>query len=391
VVIILSEKTQAPKMTVETLAKFDDICRGAIVKFFPPKLSTKLYSTGRKQFIKYLTAQVPRSYDVPVELGKTCWGIKFQSPILNAAGMFKNGEGYEVCAAQGAGAYLAGTTTALARAGNFKNGIGLPFAPYPKSHAASNWLGLPNNGDVAVARELSKISKISGCPVGISLMGSPDLEGEEKLKQLVKGLELYAGANVDFIEINESCPNTGEGAPQQSDLRVRLEYLRDNFLIKRSKEKYLPVVVKFSNDTEVAQVGSLIELLVSLGFDGVNFGNTSTNYKLHQNEICEAEKKLYQYFTSTFGGGVSGAPLKRHSLLLVKESKKQLDALIAKGLNLDNKEFHIIRTGGVETAQDLQESLDAGASLVGWFTGYFDQFSKCGHNVYQNLYCELLK
>ena len=46
-----------------------------------------------------------------------------------------------------AAAYLGGTGTWNARRGNEKDGIYLPFVPYPASHAASNWLGLPNDGD----------------------------------------------------------------------------------------------------------------------------------------------------------------------------------------------------------------------------------------------------
>jgi hypothetical protein len=48
----------------------------------------------------------------------------------------------EVAARQGAGGWLAGSTTARPRAGN----AGTPFVPYPRSGAASNWLGLPNPG-----------------------------------------------------------------------------------------------------------------------------------------------------------------------------------------------------------------------------------------------------
>ena len=42
--------------------------------------------------------------------------------------------------------------------------------------------------------------------------------------------------------------------------------------------------------------------------------------------------------------------------------------------------------GVIKTAADVLESLDAGASLVQWFTGYFEAFSQHGHKLYSRLY-----
>lgn len=39
------------------------------------------------------------------------WGIKFRNSLYNSAGMFKNGEGYDLVSKIGAGAYLGGTST----------------------------------------------------------------------------------------------------------------------------------------------------------------------------------------------------------------------------------------------------------------------------------------
>ena len=53
------------------------------------------------------------------------------------------------------------------------------------------------------------------------------------------------------------------------------------------------------------------------------------------------------------------------------------------------REFHIIRTGGVESAADVEDSLAAGASLVEWYTGYFEQFSSFGHGAYRQVLQQL--
>jgi len=366
----------------EHIAAIDSKVRGAAVSALPPSVSVRMYSEGRRFFLKSLVSAIPEpAVRVPEPLKRSCWGLHFRSPVFNAAGMFKNGEGYELCAAQGAGAYLCGTTTWNSRAGNEKNGTKLPFVPYPRSKSASNWLGLPNDGDAAVAARLKELRRVEGCPVGASLMGSPDYQGQEKLDKIATGIRAYADANVDFIEINESCPNTAHGRPQDDDLNARLRSIRDTV---SSLGRKLPVIVKFSNDTQPQQVPLLIELLLTLGFDGVNFGNTSTAYGVHRDQIARSEQKVFDYFTSTFGGGLSGAPLKGSSLTLVKASKAALDLL------RPDREFHIIRTGGIEDAADVRESFEAGASLVQWFTGYFEAFSRNGASVYSKLYSELL-
>jgi dihydroorotate dehydrogenase len=309
------------------------------------------------------------------------WGIDFGFPLFNAAGMFKKGEGYYTVAMQGAGAWLAGTTTGLVRHGNFKSGVLHPFAPLPSSKSSVNWMGLPNEGHGVVARRISHLQKMPNCPIGVSLSADTGIKEIESLGLLVGGLKMYESSGADFAEINESCPNTGEERSSlgsiDPELTNRLEYVRDNFLQKRQKN--FPVIVKLSVDTDSKLVPSLINLLIEMGFDGVNFGNTSTDYSGILTEINQKERGLFEYFTSEFGGGVSGKPLNKPSLNLVKIASEHL-----KNKNL-KKEFHIIRTGGIESSEDLSESLSSGASLCSWYTGYFSQFSIHGHELYTNM------
>ncbi len=368
--------------TPETLAYLESNIRPIIAHLASPPTVVKLYSKGRQRFLYKLTScPAPESVLPPPQLGRKLWGIEFASPLFNAAGMFKNGEGYDLCHSQGAGAYLAGTTTANPRKGNEKNNIPLPFVPYPSSHAASNWLGLPNDGDEVIADRISRIKKHPGCPLGVSVMGSPDFEARTKLAKLIEGMKRYLAAGADFIEINESCPNTAHGALQGEGLPERLEAIKAQVLDQRTRT--LPVIVKFSNDTAPEQVAYILTLLMKLGYDGVNFGNSSTAYDKYLSQIAPAEQKLYSFFTQTFGGGLTGRPLKDSSLRLVRDCSD----FLAK--EKPSREFHVIRTGGVETANDVAASLAAGASLVQWFTGYFETFARSGHKLYQRVYSEL--
>ncbi len=380
-------------MKATILANAEGIIRPLIIRMLSPKSTVKFYSRTRLNFLSILKEEMPsRFYAPPKNLSRELWGIDFRSPLMNSAGMFKNGECYELSFAQGAGAYLGGTGTWNHRLGNKKSGVYLPFTPYPKSHAASNWLGLPNDGDEINSFRAANLKR-TGIPIGWSIMGSPDFQGEEKLKHLIKGMRRYEYASVDFIEINESCPNTSHGKPQDDELASRLKYIKENFLDKRTisdtnRLKEIPVIIKFSNDTQIEQIPCLLDLLFELGFDGVNFGNTSTNYQKRKKFIHPKEMALYDFFTTSeefgVGGGVSGRPLKESSLELAASAVQYVKA------GPPSYEFHVIRTGGIDCAQDIIESDRAGISLNQWFTGYFEGFSIHGHGLYKSIYEEYL-
>ena len=234
--------------TSEILSRLERQIR-PLVNRLPMTVVTRVFSTGRTTFVNKLVKDRPKKRTIK-HPGVDAWNLHFNLPIWNAAGMFKKGEGYEMVARQGAGAYVAGTTTSRPRTGNKRNGILWPSVPYAKSHAASNWLGLPNEGHRVVAHKLSGVEKIHGCPLGISVSTEPGLEESVALEELLTGLFLYYNAGVDYIEINESCPNVPghkDGNLLSNDLIHRLEYISKHFLARR--ERPLPVVVKFSVDT----------------------------------------------------------------------------------------------------------------------------------------------
>lgn len=351
---------------------------------FPAGLVTRLYSSGKRKFLSEFVDDTPvREYFKEISKPKTLWDIEFNLPLFNAAGMFKYGYGYETCAIQGAGAFLAGTTTSKPRQGNIKNGIKHPFLPFPKSGLAVNWMGLPNEGHATVAKRLSKEVRIGKCPIGASLSKDPGASGKEALEDLVEGIKLYDKAKVDFIEINESCPNVPHEVAEKNDKNLdqslinRLEYISKNFIEK--KDRNIPLIVKFSCDTDINQVKDLTELLIDLKFDGVNLGNTSTKYKEIATEVNSKELNHFQYFTETFGGGVSGKYLKDLSFDLAAKAVEVAN-------QKDSHEFHVIRTGGISSPFDLDRSEEAGISLNQWYTGYFKVFAEYGHAVYKEFF-----
>jgi len=348
-----------------------------------PWVATFLFTYGRKLFLKSLINSVhklPCNVSPRNETKYKFWEIEFGNNLFNAAGMFKHGKGYELCAYQGAGAFLAGTTTSSYRKGNYKSCIAHPFAAFPVSEAAINWMGLPNEGHERVARRLSSIEKLRGCPLGASVAASPDDYGITALSNLVTGMKNYEKAGVDFIELNESCPNVPHECSDDlvsgldKSMVERLEYISKEFLKKRSRN--LPVIAKYSVDTSPDSIPALLDILLELGFDGINIGNTSTDYDFIEQNLIDKEINIFSYFTRKFGGGVSGYPIKIKSLQLATLAADYL-------LKQSNKrEFHVIRTGGIDCKHDVIESNNAGISLNQWFTGYFESFSQYGHLLY---------
>lgn len=366
----------------EFIAKSDKYLRNKIIKTFP-QLGVRIYSKGKAYFVNKFVYDFPTdNYSSKVAKPEILWDLKFNLPLFNSAGMFKKGLGYKLCERQGAGAFLAGTTTSKPRLGNIKNGISRPFIPLPKSNMSINWLGLPNEGHETVAKRLSFIVKSNSCPVGASLSADSDLSENEALAGLIRGLYLYEKAGVDFIEINESCPNV-EGHSKSENLLDdglirRLEHIKSNFIDKQNR--FIPLIVKFSTDTQVHQIPDLINLLIDMNYDGVNFGNTSTNYNYRREAVHESELAAFDYFTSNFGGGVSGTPLSTESLTLCKKAN---DIIGSKSLK---KEFNLIRTGGISNLNDIKDSYQAGVKLNQWYTGYFNLFSVYGHKLYLNFF-----
>lgn len=368
---------------IECISKVEGLVRPFTHQASPLAVSF-VYSNSRKYFIQGLANDIPKNkISIPKSEKIKIWDLEFNCGLFNSAGMFKKGEAYSVCAAQGAGAYLAGTTTAVPRSGNKKLGVAHPFLAYPNSGSASNWMGLPNEGHDAVAARLAKIDKIPCCPVGASLGLAPEQTGSIALKSLVDGMNSYAAANVDFIEYNDSCPNVphecaNDGGLIDAALIDRLEYVSREFLKKRNRN--LPVIVKFSVDQDLNALPQLLDMMIDLGFDGINLGNTSTDYDMARAKLHNSDLANFEYFVSNFGGGLSGSILKEKSLKAASIAQNHINRKIL------SKEFIVIRTGGIETSADIMQSIRAGIKLNQWFSGYFDNFAKYGHKVYKRMF-----
>ena len=380
----INDNNMVTMYIIEKISKLDSKIRPLVNNTIPFPINTFIYSYARKYFINLFARTSIKPIFIPSEFNVKLWDITFNCSIFNAAGMFKKGEGYYTCANMGAGAYIAGTTTFTKRKGNNQKCIKHPFMAYPSSKSSSNWLGLPNPCHSYVANEIMKIEKIKQCPLGISVSEDPNTNDEmQKIKEVVEGIKLYDKAGVDFVEVNLSCPNVEHHKHTNCAIDIgmvdKLNYLADNFI--KVSNRNIPLIVKYSNDISKEELFAVIDILIDLGFDGINIGNTSTKYEQYLPFIHPKDIYNYNKFTSTFGGGLSGEILKENSLFLCKLATEYINTKIL------SKEFNVIRTGGISSSEDIIASKNAGIKLNQWFSGFFEMFSKKGFDVYKGVFC----
>lgn len=360
-------------MFAEGFARLEHRLRPFVAKL-SPGVQTQIFSFGRRRFLELLAQESVPNYEPRKSLERTLWGVSYQGPLMWGAGVDKAGKLYHVSANQGAAAHMVGTTTSEPWSGNVVDGIRNPFVPLSASGNALNFLGLPNEGHAVVAGRVLGYRKRKGCPVWASVMETPDknLSYEKKRDGVLAGFRAYEAARVHVIERNKSCPNT---AHAQGDFKRDLQYESERFV----RESAVPVGVKLSVDTRVEDVPAVLNVLFELGYKYVNFGNSSTDYSRAWSGLSAGEKEVFGFFTRRFGGGFTGRALKDKSLELCARAVEYVKA------GPPGYEFHVVRTGGIESGKDLVESDQAGVSMNQWVTGYWDCFGKYGHRVYQKV------
>jgi dihydroorotate dehydrogenase len=109
--------------------------------------------------------------------------------------------------------------------------------------------------------------------------------------------------------------------------------------------------VKIAPDLSDEDIDDVARLALDLKLDGIiatntTIGRTGLSSPAEQVEKCGA-------------GGLSGAPLKQRSLSVLRRLKKVTGDSLA-----------LVAVGGVETVQDVQDRLDAGATLVQGYTAF---------------------
>lgn len=269
----------------------------------------------------------------PVKL----FGLEFPNRVGLAAGMDKNAAALGAWEAMGFGFLEAGTITALPQPGNPKPRC----FRHPAQRALVNRMGFNNAGASEVARRLGKL-KARGhwpaVPVGINIGKSKVTPNDQAASDYVTSFKLLQPYG-DYFAINVSSPNTPElRALQQADSLARI--IRAVRMVDGGK----PVLVKIAPDLDEAQIAEIAGVAAAEGLAGI----IATNTTLDQTSLPPSARQA---------GGLSGAPLTDRATEVLK--------ILRRHTNLP-----IVASGGVMSASDARQKIDAGADLVQIYTGF---------------------
>jgi dihydroorotate dehydrogenase len=277
------------------------------------------------------------------KLARTLFGLHFTNPVGLAAGFDKNAVLYNELANFGFGFIEIGTVTPEAQIGNPKKRL----FRLKDDKGIINRMGFNNDGVEAVIKNLKKNKHkvIIGGNIGKNTDTPPDEYTQDYL-EVFKELHPF----VDYFVLNVSCPNVGSHA-KLNDKKYLLELItscqNQNNLFQIKK----PILLKIAPDLNNAQLDEIIELVAETKIDGVIASNTSTT----RDNLKVSKERL----TEIGYGGVSGQPIKNQSTKVIKYLAEH-----------SNKSFPIIGVGGIHSAEDALEKLNAGADLVQIYTGF---------------------
>lgn len=280
-----------------------------------------------------------KSVDKPVKV----MGLEFKNPVGLAAGLDKNGDYIDALADLGFGFIEIGTVTPRPQPGNPKPRL----FRLPEHQAIINRMGFNNEG-IDHLLEQVQACQYRGV-LGINIGKNFDTPIENATDDYLIGLrKSYSSAS--YITINISSPNTKNlrQLQQGDEITKLLDALKqEQGKLQQEYDKYTPLVVKIAPDLSDEEIRHIAELLARFEIDGVIATNTTI-----------ARDKVQGHRHADEAGGLSGAPVKDSSTRVVKGLGHEL-----------NGKLPIIAAGGILSAADAQEKLDAGASLVQIYSG----------------------
>ncbi|WP_353114118.1 quinone-dependent dihydroorotate dehydrogenase [Microbacterium sp.] len=269
-------------------------------------------------------------------------GLSFPSPFGVAAGFDKNAVGVRGLAALGFGHVEIGTVTAIPQEGNPKPRLFRLVA----DRAVVNRMGFNNAGASAAAARLRRLRRRRPeTVIGVNIGKSRVVEVEDAVADYVASATELAPL-ADYLAVNVSSPNT----PGLRGLQA-VETLAPLLRAVKGAAGTTPLLVKIAPDLPDEEITAIARLAVDEGLAGIIAHNTTISREGLRTDPAIVE--------AAGAGGLSGAPLKQRSLDVLGLVRSVVPA-----------DFCVIAVGGVETAEDVQKRLDAGATLVQGYTAF---------------------
>jgi len=268
-------------------------------------------------------------------------------PIILAAGANKTAKRICDYANLGFGGITVGTATRKFREGNtHRPRIGF----LENDRAIHNSMGLNNEGVEVIARradeQLMKAHKVGLC-VGVSVAETPGLtDDEEKLKDLLESFAIAYKAG-DFIEINLSCPNTGESRVDM-DLSLTERIFGEIMKYRNAQAIRKAVYAKISPDLSERHLVNVMDMIVRTGVNGVVVGNTYPTKKMSELPVESKFEDLTPLRADGDCGGMSGRPLYENMMWNVTYIRKhypEISVIACGGIDHGFKIFDLIKLG----------------------------------------------
>jgi len=292
-------------------------------------------------------------------LSRELFGLHFKNPVGLAAGFDKNALYLTELEALGFGFVEIGTVTPQPQAGNDKPRL----FRLPKDKALVNRMGFNNDGVKVVAKRLKewreKQPSADAQSPRLIIGGNIGKNKVTPNEDAWKDYELCFRALfdcVDYFVVNVSSPNTpGLRELQEKDsLRKILSHLQTINQHETGTEedrKPKPLLLKIAPDLTWQQVDDVIDLALEIKLDGLVATNTTISREQLQTTNDEVQ--------AIGAGGLSGAPVRKRSTEIVRYIHQKTNGRIP-----------VIASGGIFTASDAKEKINAGASLVQVWTGF---------------------
>lgn len=277
------------------------------------------------------------------KLKRTLFGVTFDNPVGLAAGFDKDAKLTDELASFGFGFIEIGTLTPKAQPGNEQPRL----FRLPMDQALINRMGFNNGGvEEAVVRLRKRKSKII---IGGNI-------GKNKVTPNEKAFEDYAiclnalQPHVDYFVVNVSSPNT-PGLRELQEKEPLKQLMLHVKTLSNNSASPKPVLLKIAPDLTNSQLDDVVEVLQTTKADGVIATNTTISR--------EGLNTPAETLAAIGNGGLSGKPLTNRSNEVISYLRTKL-----------GKDFPIIGVGGIMTADDALDKLNAGADLVQLYTGF---------------------
>jgi dihydroorotate dehydrogenase len=289
--------------------------------------------------IPFVSSIVKSIYEVKdSRLEREVFGLKFKNPVGLAAGFDKDAKCYKELSNFGFGFIEIGTLTPVGQEGNPKKRL----FRLKEDSSIINRMGF-NNGGVQEAVERLKKNKsvLIGGNIGKNKL-TPNENATQDYEICFEALFDY----VDYFVVNVSSPNT-PNLRELQDKKPLTELLQTLQNKNLAKPKQKPILLKIAPDLTDSQLFDIIDIVNETKIAGVIATNTTLS-----REGLQSKNKSEM-------GGLSGKPLTNRSTEVIRFLSEK-----------SNKAFPIIGVGGIHSAEDALEKLEAGASLIQLYTGF---------------------